>query len=145
MAIIKATTVQHTLSGVYLYDSEWVIDLPEDWDPTLFNPIEDIGYKSKCSGDIIDTSYFSPEDFGKEAWDEEDDTTDDYEEVELSREIEGELHIVEYHNYAPNYSLTGHRGGHITRTKIFKNKEDAEFFAEDLDSDYYRYTINSFI
>lgn len=145
MAIIKATAVQHTLSGCYLYDSKWVIDLPEDWDPTLLNPIEDIGYKSKCSGDIIDTSYFTPEDFGKEAWMDEDDITDDYEEVELSREFEGELHIVEYHNFSPDYSLSGHRGGYCTWTETFENKEDAESFAEDLDSDYYRYTINSFV
>ena len=137
---ISATAVQHTTSGMFLYDSEWVVDLPEEWDPTLFNPIEDIEYKGCCSQGIIDTNYFSPEDFDKENWDDDDDTTDDYEEVELSREIDGELYIVEYHNFKPDYSLSGHRGGYCTWARIFDNLEDAESFAEGL-SDRYRYTI----
>lgn len=129
------TAVRHIASGLYLYNGQWV-DLPEQPDPDCLNPLSDIKYRGQHSDGIIDTNYFSPEDFGKTEWDDDDDTTDDYEEAEI--EING--YVVNYYNFMPDYSLPHHVGGHCNWYETFNTLEEAQEYLDNLD-DYYRGSI----
>lgn len=82
MATTKIIAVQHDPSGLYLYDGKFQ-DLPKNPEKELFGFFSEIKHRGKFSEGIIDTDYFSPSDFDKEEWDDEDDTTDDYSEVEI--------------------------------------------------------------
>lgn len=128
----KIKIVRHKLTGLVLHNGKWK-DFENSLDVELYSSIEDIEYKGQYSEDIIDTNYFSPENFGKKEWDEEDDLIDDYEEVEI--EIK-DKYIVEYHNFYPDYSLKGHKGGYLFERKSFQTKKEAEIFVNSLDDNY---------
>lgn len=81
----KITIVRHKYSGLVLYANHW-IELEPGLDKERFNPFRDIEYRGKCSEEIIDTNYFSSDDYEKPEWNEEDDIIDNYEEVEIEYE-----------------------------------------------------------
>lgn len=131
---MKVVIVKHKPTGLVLYNGRFC-EMPDDADATLFDAIDTIRYHGSNSHGIIDTAYFSPSDYDKEGWDEEDDTTDDYEEVEV--EIEQKGIVVKYHNFKPDYSLSGNQGGYCRWFEKFDSEEDAREFLDNL-SDYYR-------
>lgn len=105
------TIVRHTHSGCYLYNGQWIVDLPllRDIEPSLCGRLRDIKHKGKHSEGIIDDNIYNPEDLDRESgeWDEEDDLVSDYEEVKL----DVPFFVVSFSNREMDYSLQGHVGG----------------------------------
>lgn len=130
---MKTTIVKHKPTGLVLYNGAFQ-EMPENADPTLFDGFNTIKHKGSNSQGIIDTAYFSPADYDKEEWDDEDDTTDDYEESEI--EIKTTEIVVKYHNFKPDYSLNGHVGGYKNWFEKFDSEEDAKEFLNNLSSKY---------
>ena len=140
---IKFKFVNHKFSGSLLYAGKWVNNLPndKDIDLSLIGKFEDIEQGGKYSNGIIDTNYLSPQDFDpdKNEWDDEDDTTDDYEEVE--REIKTDMYWVEYHNFHPDYKRYG-ASGHETDYIGFKSKKKAIEWMYDNDNEFVFKALN---
>jgi hypothetical protein len=130
---IEVTAVKHEPSGLFLYDGRFQ-ELPDNPEVDLFGEFTDIKYKGKNSEGIIDTAYFSPEDFNKVEWGDEDDTTDDYSEVVIKLKIDG--YVVEYWNFYPDYSHPNNKGGYHSNYERFSSLPDAEDFLLDLGEKY---------
>lgn len=111
---MKISIVVEKFNGLFLYNGEWVSNLPNDVNPELFGTISDI------SKDIYDS--------------------DTYKETLL--DIPGIW--VEYYNHKPDYSIVGNKGGYRSFYKKFDTVDDAYSFIEDhnnKNNDYYRYSI----
>lgn len=84
----KITAVQHIHSWVILTKSGFIMDPQKEFASLeeakgYFWKMRDIENKGSSSDGIIDTAYYSPSDYGLADWGDDDDTTDDYQVVEI--------------------------------------------------------------